>query len=123
VSGRLIVEQLGAETLVYDTERHRAHALSGAGAVEFAAAKDDVSRREVLRRLALAGAGAAGAGALIRTMVAPTAAQAQSVCGGAGQPCCPSGQNLCPNTTCAVNCIAVCSLIGGQGTPTCGCAC
>jgi hypothetical protein len=109
VAGRLIVEQLDGETLVYDTERHEAHTLSGSGAAEFLAVEDEVSRRDVLRKLALAGAAAAGAGALVKTIVAPKAAQAQSPnCGvltcTAGQTCCSGsiGVNQCcaTGTTC-----------------------
>jgi hypothetical protein len=86
VAGRLIVEHLGDETLVYDTERNQAHALSGLGAAEFLAAESEVSRRDVLRKLALAGAAAAGTGALVKTIVAPTPAQAQTLfCSGVGE--------------------------------------
>jgi hypothetical protein len=101
MAGRLIVEHLDGEMLVYDTERNEAHALNGVGAAEFAAAPDEVSRREVLRKLALAGAAAAGAGALVKTIVAPTAAQAQTgiACGAAtcaaGQVCCSAPTGLC----------------------------
>jgi hypothetical protein len=99
VAGRLIVEHLNGETLVYDTESNEAHALSGAGAAEFLAVEDEVSRREVLRKLALAGVAAAGTGAFVKTIVAPTAAQAQSlVCTPAcvpGAVCCQPGANAC----------------------------
>jgi hypothetical protein len=84
---------LDGETLVYDTERNEAHALTGAGAAEFLAAADDVSRRQVLRKLALAGVAAAGTGALVKTIVAPTAAQAQSACGSG--PACTGGTTCC----------------------------
>jgi hypothetical protein len=92
----LIVEVLGHETLVYDTARHEAHALSGRAAAEFAAASDDVSRREVLRKLALVGA-AATAGPFIRSIVAPTPAQAQTGLAD-NQNCATSGQ--CANACC-----------------------
>jgi hypothetical protein len=113
---RLIVERLENETLVYDPEANEAHALSGPGAAEFLAATDEVSRRQVLRKLALAGAAAAGAGAMLRTIVAPSAAQAQS-----GAPC--GGVNCQPGQTC---CGAIC-ITPGQfscclGIP-CGMAC
>jgi hypothetical protein len=91
--------------LVYDAERNEAHALTGSGAAEFAAASDDVSRREVLRRLALAGAAAAGGGALLRTVVAPSPADAQSApcaCPGAPSGVCAANQG-CLNSTC-LNC-------------------
>jgi hypothetical protein len=114
MAGRLIVEQLDGETLVYDTERNEAHALSGAGAAAFLAVEDEVSRREILRKLALAGAAVAGTGALVKTIVAPTAAQAQSICGSPNQPCCagntcpatppPNTQVGCVNGTCLITC-------------------
>jgi hypothetical protein len=106
---RLIVERLGDETLVFDMESNEAHALSGAGAAEFLAADDEVSRRQVLGKLALAGAAASGAGALVRTIVAPSAAHAQS-----GVPC---GVNFCPPsmTCCGITCIPL-STICCNGT-------
>jgi hypothetical protein len=120
MAGRLIVERLGDETLVYDTERNEAHALGGPGAAEFAAAPDEVSRRDVLRKLALAGAAAAGTGALVKTIVAPVAAQAQSPplpnCGGltctAIQTCCTFGAGA-PSFECCT---------AGQTCTTLGCA-
>jgi hypothetical protein len=96
MAGRLIVEQLDGETLVYDTERHEAHALSGSVASEFAAAPDDVSRREVIRKLTLVGAAAAGAAPFIRTIVAPAPASAQS--------CLASGTLSCNNGECCTGC-------------------
>jgi hypothetical protein len=97
VAGDLIVEHLDGETLVYDTDSNEAHALSGVGAAEFLAAEDEVSRREVLRKLALAGAAAAGTGALVRTIVAPAPAQAQS--------CLPDGNATCThNVQCCSGC-------------------
>jgi hypothetical protein len=87
----LVVQRLDEELLVYDTDSHQAHRLDGAAAAAFAAASSDVSRREVLRKLALAGAGAAGA-SLVTMIVAPTAAQAQSGCG-AGPAC--TGGDIC----------------------------
>jgi hypothetical protein len=124
----LIVARLDGEVLVYDTELSEAHALRGAGAAEFAAAPDDVSRREVLRKMALAGAAAAGGTALVKTIVAPTAAQAQSnaVC----SPSCPSTHHCCagsPNI-CVLNSQACCGFGGFcpagdvccPGTTSCG---
>jgi hypothetical protein len=108
VAGRLIVERLDDETLVYDTERNEAHALAGESAAEFLVAEDDVSRREVLRKLALAGAAAAGTGVLVKTIVAPTAAQAQSaVCNPACAPgnfCCQPTANTCCSAGASVCC-------------------
>jgi hypothetical protein len=103
MAGRLIVEHLDGETLVYDTERHEAHTLSGGGAAEFAAASDDVSRREVIRKLALAGAAAAGAASAIRTVLSPTPAHAQSAtpCGTGS---CPAGTTCCTPPQAAPNC-------------------
>jgi hypothetical protein len=107
---RLIVEHLDDETLVYDTERHEAHTLSGAGAAEFLAAEDEISRRQVLRKLALAGAAAAGTGALVRTIVAPTPTMAQSL----GQPCgvggvCNPGL-ICFGGFCVADCNPACAV-------------
>jgi hypothetical protein len=98
----LIIERLGDETLVYDPETHAAHNLGGAAAAEFAAAGSDVSRREVLRKLALAGAASVGGASLLKTIAAPTPAQAQST----GQPCgaggtCSQGNTCCNGTCCA----------------------
>jgi hypothetical protein len=117
----LIVERLDGETLVYDTERNEAHALSGAGAAEFLAADDEVSRRQVLTRLALAGAAAAGTGALVKTIVAPTAARAQSA---TCNPPCQGAADFCCGGTCVggpINCCAgvvcilgACSCCGGS---------
>jgi hypothetical protein len=108
VAGRLIVERLDDETLVYDTERNEAHALAGESAAEFLVAEDDVSRREVLRKLALAGAAAAGTGVLVKTIVAPTAAQAQSpACNpacGVGGLCCQPTANVCCSVSSPVCC-------------------
>jgi hypothetical protein len=92
----LVVQRLDDELLVYDTENDEAHCLGPAAASQFEAASDGVSRRDVLRRMAIAGAGAA----LMTTVLAPTAAQAQSPnCGTAtctvGQVCCDATTNLC----------------------------
>jgi hypothetical protein len=98
-----LIERLDGEALVYDTQTNEAHALKGAGLAEFEAAGDDVSRREVLRRLALAGAVAASGGALMRTIVTPTSAQAQS-----SPPCgngtCPTGTTCCTPPNTSANC-------------------
>jgi hypothetical protein len=110
VAGKLILEHLDGEVLVYDTERNEAHALTGPGAAEFAAASDDVSRREVLRRMALAGVAAAGTGVLVKTIVAPTAAQAQSATA------CP----LRPNGTCPAG-TTCCVCVAGSGIATAEC--
>jgi hypothetical protein len=121
----LIVERLEGETLVYDTERNEAHALSGAGAAEFLAAADDVSRRQVLRKLALAGAAAAGAGALVMTIVAPTAAQAQTAaCAppcGQGLICCQPVFNACCVNIGGIGCCPPGSLIGCGNLTGTGC--
>jgi hypothetical protein len=112
--GELIVEHLGPELLVFDTQTNEAHRLDGYAAAEFQAG-DDVSRREVLRRLALAGAAATGGAALVTTIVAPSPAQAQSTtcvpaCSGKGFQCCTTGSAPhCENgscTCCGDNCCA-----------------
>jgi hypothetical protein len=108
VAGRLMVEKLAGETLVYDTASDEAHCLDPMAAAEFESAPDDVSRREVLRKLALVGAAAAGAAPLIKTIAAPTPAQAQSPtsCAGAPGTTCPAG------TTCCVGMTAICCAAG-----------
>jgi hypothetical protein len=118
VMERLIVERLDGETLVYDTERNEAHALSGAGAAEFLAAADDVSRREVLRKLALAGVAAAGTGALVKTIIAPSAAQAQSP---ACDPACTQGIPCCNGVCCGMPCCSPTSQTPGACCPTFPC--
>jgi hypothetical protein len=115
----LIVERLDDQTLVYDTELNEAHALSGAGAAEFLAAANEVSRRQVLRKLALAGAAATGAGVVVKTIVAPTAAQAQSLtctpgCT-VGLACCQPIGNFC----CATG-VASFGCCPGGGATACG---
>jgi hypothetical protein len=107
----LIVERLGDEVLVYDTETHEAHRLSGAAAAEFSAASE-VSRREALRRLALAGAAAAGTAGLVRSIAAPTPAQAQSNC----TVTCLPGDVCCGATCCSAG--AFCCAPGSQ-SPCC----
>jgi hypothetical protein len=116
---RLVVERLEDELLVYDVEANQAHRLAGEGAAAFDAAADDFSRRQVLRKLALAGAAAA-----MTTIVAPSPAQAQSpVCAppcGQGLTCaqCPGGQPICIVGT-ATCCGSVpCSI--GFSCMTCG---
>jgi hypothetical protein len=105
---RLIVEHLDGEVLVYDTERNEAHALSGSGAAEFAAAPDDVSRREVLGKMTLAGAAAAGSMALVKTIVAPTPAHAQSaVCGAT----CFSAAACAGNVGCTCCCVGISAIV------------
>jgi hypothetical protein len=98
---RLVVEHLDGEVLVYDTERSEAHVLSGESATLFASAPDEASRREVLRRLALTAAAAAGA-ALLRTIVVPTPARAQSAtCGPTADPCAVSS-DCCSGCCCVL---------------------
>jgi hypothetical protein len=97
----LIVQRLDDELLVYDTASNEAHVLGGAVAVEFERATDEVSRREVIRRLALAGAAAAGTTALVRSIVAPTAANAQSGCV-CGNGTCPPNTGCDSQTSCLI---------------------
>jgi hypothetical protein len=99
-----VVQRLDDELLVYDTAFNEAHCLDSTAAAEFAAAADDISRRQVIRRLALAGAATATAGSLLRTVVTPPAAQAQSACLGATVPCTSDAQccsNFCGFGTCS----------------------
>jgi hypothetical protein len=91
-----IVQRLDEELLVYDTAADEVHCLSGNAVAEFEAAADEVSRRDVIRRMALAGAAAAGGAALVRSVIAPNPAQAQSTC-----VCGISGNLICgPNEAC-----------------------
>lgn len=141
----LVVERLGDETLVYDTDRDEAHHLNPTAAAVFElcdgratvnqlteqAAKrlgppvdsetvcealemlaatmllaatpsvpSGVSRRDMVRQVAVVGAGAAFAGPLIKSIVAPTPAQAQTGCTQNGGVCdvdseCCSGLVCC----------------------------
>jgi hypothetical protein len=74
----LIVERLGGEMLVYDTKSDEAYCLGGAAAVEFRAAPTDLSRRAVIRKLAVMGGAIAASSGVVTTIIAPTPAQAQS---------------------------------------------
>jgi hypothetical protein len=98
-SDDLIVEALGEETLVYDPATDEALCLDSVAAVEFRAAPDDISRRQVVRRLALAGAAAAATAPLVKTIVAPTAAHAQSGCA-CGNAACVAGQACAAGVIC-----------------------
>jgi hypothetical protein len=123
MAGRLIVEHLDGETLVYDTQKNEAHALAGAGAAEFLAAESEVSRREVLRKLALAGVAAAGTGALVKTIVAPSPAHAQSptACVNAPGGTCAAGTTCCVATVTSACCTAAqqCCVFGGLVASCC----
>jgi hypothetical protein len=102
-SDGLVVEWIDSEALVYDTRTEQAHHLNSDAAVLFKAADSDFSRRQVLRKFALAGAAAAATAPLVKTIVAPTPAMAQSTaCGAAtctaGQVCCDATTDLCCTT-------------------------
>jgi hypothetical protein len=121
VAGDLIVEHLDGETLVYDTEQNQAHALSGSVAAEFVAAGDDVSRRAVLRKFALLGAAAVAAGPLVKTIAAPTAAEAQSTCTLPGTcPNCCFGQTACFQGMACVACATAGNACQGGSATCCG---
>jgi hypothetical protein len=111
---RLVVQRLDGETLVYDRASDEAHLLQGAAAVEFEAAGDEVSRRQVLRRATLAGVAAASGGLLLKTIVAPIPAQAQSPIPCGGTTCDPATQECCfiPATSGGAGGTDVCVLIG-----------
>jgi len=143
----LVVEQLDAETLIYDLERDQAHHLNAAAATVFelcdgratiaevaaeatrwlerpvtpdavAEALDQLAesglldgvpetglaRRELVRKAAVAGAGAAFAAPLVKSIVAPTPAHAQSPgdCAGRGEPCTTTAPDCCPGLGCFV---------------------
>jgi hypothetical protein len=124
--GDLIVERLAGQTLVFDPASGEAHCLTGSGAQPFGAAPDDISRRQVLRHLALAGAAAAGGGALLRSIVSPTPAQAQSsTCPGCSGINCTAG-NCTAGATCCVGTPSACCppsipqcCLGTNGTAFC----
>jgi hypothetical protein len=119
-SSELIVESIGEERLVYDTASNEAHRLGASAALEFDAAGDDISRRQVLRKLALAGA-AASSLPLIKTIAAPTAAHAQSgvACAGAPGGACLPGFTCCGGTTCVPSSFTCC----GSGSCPAGFTC
>jgi hypothetical protein len=132
---RLIVQRLEGELLVYDPASDQAHCLGGGAAAEFEAAADDFSRREVIRNMALAAAAVAGGSALVRTVIVPAPAQAQSIgaafglcrasssfpcdanldcCGGI---CCPAG-HCCADATSAFCLINSCAALSSCQTCT-----
>jgi hypothetical protein len=132
-SNRLIVEHLDGEVLVYDTDSDEAHCLTGDSALEFGTASSDLSRRAVLRRAALVGAAATGAAPLIKTIAAPTAAQAQSgvcppcppgipCCSAAGMPrcCLPGFESCCPVGSQAACCPTVLGCCPAGSINQCG---
>jgi hypothetical protein len=61
---------------------------------------DGVSRREVVRKGVLVGAGAAVAAPLIKSIVVPTPAQAQTACIPSDLPCDPFNPGLCCSLCC-----------------------
>jgi hypothetical protein len=114
-SDGLRVERMGDETLVYDSDNDRAHLLSGLGADAFRRASDDVSRREVLRRLTIASAAASGAAPLLKSIAVPTAAQAQSnPCPGATNGACATSQFCCGLGTTKVCCASASECCGNN---------
>jgi hypothetical protein len=122
--GGLVVQRLQDELLVYDTSSNEAHVLAGALAAEFDAATDEVSRRDVIRRVAFAGATAAGGSALVKTIVAPAPALAQS-CIPNDSPCTLSTQccslGVCAQTaTVGATC---CAALNASCTTTADCGC
>jgi hypothetical protein len=104
---RLIVEHLPGEVLVYDTATNAAHVLGGSVAAAFDEAADEVSRRDLIRKMAVAGAAAAGGAPLVKSILAPTSADAQSTCSG---PCFGS----CVPFTCI--CVGFNLTLGTPGT-------
>jgi hypothetical protein len=100
----LLVERVGDELLVYDTESDEAHQLAPQAATSFErAAATGMSRRDALRRAAIVGA-VAGV-PLVKSIVAPTPAAAGTfavACREAGESCTAStqccGVNVCLGT-------------------------
>jgi hypothetical protein len=74
-----------------------------------------VSRREVIRKAALVGAGTAAAAPLIKSIVAPTPALAQSPgdCLPTGAPCEFNNPQACCSTTCCAAGLGGCDPNGG----------
>jgi hypothetical protein len=138
----LVIETIGDELLVYDTETSRAHSLNASAAAVFEACdgtrsaeqigqeggldadavglaladlaksgllegyvepSERVSRRTVIRRLAVAGAGIGVAVPVIRSITAPTPAMAITAThkGNAGQHCTPASAGGGASAGCA----------------------
>ena len=94
----VIVERVGDELLVYDPQTDEAHQLTPRAATAFEeSTAAGVSRRDALRRAALAGAGAAAAVPLVKSIVAPTPAHAGTT------PCFPDGAGCSINAQCCSN--------------------
>jgi hypothetical protein len=111
-------EQLG-QPLSTDTVHEALEQLAAKHLLDQPQTSAGVSRREAVRKAALIGAGAAAAAPVIKSVVAPTPAQAQSEgsCvpqGGA----CTQGTTKCCADTCPANCEGAC-----DNTGHCGCIC
>jgi hypothetical protein len=106
--GRLTVAQVAAEVSDRLEQRVTADAvgealkqLAESGLLE-GVRETGLPRRELVRKAAVAGAGAAFAAPLVKSIVAPTPAQAQSPgdCAEQGETCTVAASNCCPNLFC-----------------------
>jgi hypothetical protein len=94
----VVVERVGEELLVYDPRTDEAHQLTPRAATAFEeSTASGLSRRDALRRVALVGAGAAAAAPLVKSIVAPTPAQAGTT------PCFPDGTGCSIDAQCCSN--------------------
>ena len=107
----VLVERVGDELLVYDTQTDEAHQLTPPAAAAFArSTAAGVSRRDALRRVALIGAGAVAAAPLVKSIVAPTSAAA----GSAQAQCLPGGAECTVDSQCCSN---QCNILGRCAIP------
>lgn len=106
--GRATIAQVAAETsrrlerpVTLDTVAEALDQLAGSGLLD-GVPETGLPRRELVRKAAVAGAGAAFAAPLVKSIVAPTPAHAQSPgdCAGAGEPCTTTAPNCCRRLIC-----------------------
>jgi hypothetical protein len=107
---KLATERLG-EPVSTDTVRAAVEQLAQCALLVDDAPQTDsgVSRRDLVRKAALVGAGAAAAAPLIRSITAPTPAQAQSSgCGESSAPCLHDS-DCCEGCFCCLQSFCVCT--------------
>jgi hypothetical protein len=105
--GRATLAEVAAEAsrrlerpVTPDTVAEALDQLAGSGLLD-GVPEAGLPRRELVRKAAVAGAGAAFAAPLVKSIVAPTPAQAQSpACAGIGEPCTTTAPNCCEGLIC-----------------------